>query len=56
MDTESVTTHLSIDDETVIRTWLESLGESPSAIAQDLQTARHHPDTARWLLARARSA
>jgi hypothetical protein len=55
MDTESVT-KLSIDDETAIRTWLESLGESPSAIAQDLQTARQHPDTAAWLLARARSA
>ena len=55
MDTESVvTTHLSIDDETAIRTWLESLGESPSAIAQDLQTARQHPDTAAWLLAHAR--
>ena len=56
MDTESVTTHLSIDDETVIRTWLESLGESPSAIAQDLQTARANPDTAAWLLSRARAA
>ena len=53
MDTESVT-KLSIDDETAIRTWLESLGESPSAIAQDLQTARQHPDTAAWLLAHAR--
>jgi hypothetical protein len=57
MDTESVvTTHLSIDDETAIRAWLETLGESPSAIARDLQTARRHPDTAAWLLARARSA
>jgi hypothetical protein len=47
---------LSVEDESTIRTWLESLGESPSAIAQDLQTARAHPDTAAWLLARARSA
>ena len=52
----STTQILSIEDETVIRRWLESIGESPSAIAQDLQTARQHPDTAAWLLARARSA
>ena len=30
--------------------------ESQAAIAQDLQTARKHRDTAAWLLARARSA
>ena len=48
--------HLSVEDESTIRTWLEALGESLSAIAQDLQTARAHPDTAAWLLARARSA
>lgn len=54
MDTESVT-KLLVDDETAIRTWLERLGESPSAIERDLQTARQHPDTAAWLLARARS-
>ena len=47
---------LSPEDETVIRNWLESLGESPSTIEQDLQTARANPDTAAWLLARARSA
>jgi hypothetical protein len=41
------------EDEGVIRMWLESLGESPAAIEQDLQTARRHPDTAAWLLARA---
>ena len=52
----STTQILSIEDETVIRRWLESIGESPSAIAQDLQTARQHRDTAAWLLARARSA
>ena len=56
MDTESVRAALSLDDETAIRTWLESIGESPSAIARDLQTARAHPDTEAWLLARARSA
>lgn len=55
MDTESVT-HLSQEDESVIRAWLESLGESQAAIARDLQTARHYPDTARWLLERARAA
>ena len=54
VDTERHT--LSLDDETVIHAWLEALGESPAAIAQDLQTARKHPDTAAWLLARARSA
>ena len=48
--------HLSVEDESMIRRWLEALGESSSAIAQDLQTARQHPDTAAWLLARARSA
>jgi hypothetical protein len=52
MDTET----LSPEDETVIRDWLESLGESQTAIEQDLQTARRHPDTATWLLARARAA
>ncbi len=46
--------HLSVEDESTIRTWLESLGESPSAIERDLQTARRHPDTAAWLLAHAR--
>ena len=56
MNTESGVTHLSIDDETVIRNWLEALGESPAAIAQDLQTAHRYPDTARWLLDRARAA
>ena len=56
MDTESVRATLSLDDETAIRHWLEGLGESPSAIERDLQTARRHPDTAAWLLARARSA
>lgn len=55
LSTPSIQT-LSIEDETVIRNWLESLGESPSAIERDLQTARVHPDTAAWLLARARSA
>ena len=45
---------LSVEDESTIRTWLESLGESPSAIERDLQTARRHPDTAAWLLAHAR--
>ena len=53
MDTEAVT--LSIEDEFAIRTWLESLGESQTAIERDLQTARQHPDTAAWLLARART-
>ena len=47
---------LSVEDESTIRTWLESLGESTAAIERDLQTARQHPDTAAWLLARARSA
>lgn len=47
---------LSPEDETVIREWLESLGESAASIEQDLQTARTHPDTARWLLDRARAA
>ena len=53
---DTLSPRLSVEDETVIRNWLETLGEPPSAIAQDLQTARQHPDTAAWLLARARSA
>jgi hypothetical protein len=56
MDTEPVTVTLSEDEFHEIREWLEALGESPAAIAQDLETARAHPDTAAWLLARARAA
>ena len=58
MNTESVSVRatLSPEDETAIRTWLEALGESPSAIERDLQTARANPDTAAWLLSRARAA
>ena len=52
MDTVTVT-KLSSEGESAIRDWLESLGESHAAIEQDLQTARRHPDTAAWLLARA---
>ena len=52
----SSTRILSVEDETAIRRWLEDLGESQAAIERDLQTARAHPDTAAWLLARARSA
>jgi hypothetical protein len=53
MDSE---TKLSLENEEAIRIWLESLGESAASIEQDLQTARTHPDTAAWLLARARAA
>lgn len=55
MDTGYViaVTNLSQEDESVIRDWLGSLGEPPVAIAQDIETARRHPDTAAWLLARA---
>ena len=57
MDTESVTAAtLTPEVEAEIRGWLESLGESSVAIEQDLQTARRHPNTAAWLLARARAA
>ena len=54
MDTVTVT-QLTPEAEATIRAWLEKIGENQSAIEQDLQTARHHPDTAAWLLARARA-
>ena len=38
----------------MIRAWLVSLGETSAAIEQDIRTARRFPDTAAWLLARAR--
>lgn len=43
-------------EEEEVRVWLESLGETASAIARDIATARRHPDTAQWLLAHARAA
>ncbi len=51
-DTVTVT-ELAPEDEADIRAWLVSLGEPPAAIKQDIATARHFPDTAAWLLARA---
>lgn len=55
MDADSVTvTELPPEDEAVIRAWLVSLGETSAAIEQDIRTARRFPDTAAWLLARAR--
>ena len=53
-DTDTVTvTKLAPEDEATIRAWLASLGETSAAIEQDIETARHFPDTAAWLLARA---
>ena len=55
MDADSVTvTELPPEDEATIRAWLVSLGETAAAIEQDIGTARRFPDTAAWLLARAR--
>ncbi len=52
MDAVTVTALLP-EDEATIRAWLVSLGEPLTAIEQDIETARHFPDTAAWLLARA---
>lgn len=54
-DADTVTvTELPPEDQATIRAWLASLGETAAAIEQDIETARRIPDTAGWLLARAR--
>ena len=53
-DTDTVTvTELPPEEVATIRAWLASVGEPLTAIEQDIETARHFPDTAAWLLARA---
>ena len=55
MDADSVTvTELAPEEEATIRAWLASLGETAAAIERDMETARRFPDTAAWLLVRAR--
>lgn len=45
---------LTVEDEHLIRGWLQSLGEPLAAIEHDVAVARRREDTRAWLLARAR--